>query len=136
MANFKPMKLFLRFLILVSFTNLYSQDISGIWSWEYNEGKHMTELVLSSNDDGKTYTGYYCSAFYNGKTMDCNSSETEICINISRFSSNTFSGTFSSPSYDGTGEIELNYNPESKELFVSILNDRGLHYFPNKVTFN
>lgn len=130
------MKKIFKVLILIPFTSLYSQDISGFWSWQYNDGEHMTELVLNSNDGGTTYTGYYCSTFYNGKTIDCNSSETEICIKISRISSNTFLGTFSSPIYDGTGEIELNYSPKSKKLFVSILNDGGLHYFPNKVTFN
>jgi len=119
--------------ILIS-NSLYSQDISGTWNWQSQNEKHISEITLIQNGTD-TYSGYYCSSFYNGKKIDCSNSTTEICITIEKTSLNVFTGSFNSPSFNGVGHIELIYEPSQNKLKLKILNTVGEYYLPANVFY-
>lgn len=126
--------LILIFVLVSTLSTTYSQDISGNWNWEYDNGKNITELFLEDNGGGN-FKGYYCSSFYNGNKLDCILDENEICINVQRISTNVFEGTFESPSFDGNGQIRLTYLSASGKLKLEILSSDGIFYLPNNVYF-
>ena len=124
-------------IILITATLITSlsqaQNISGNWNWEF-EGKHLAEIILEggSND---TYSGRYCSSFYDGKKVDCSDNETEICISVSKVSDNVYEGTFESPSINGNGDIKLTFIPNSGKLKIELFSTNGEYYLPDNVLF-
>ncbi len=127
-------KLILTAVFVALTTFLSAQDISGDWNWEYDNGKKMTEIFLKDNGGGN-FKGYYCSAFYNGRKLDCSQDKNEVCINVQKISNNVFEGTFESPSWGGNGQIRLAYIPYSNKLKFEILSRNGTFYLPNNVYF-
>jgi hypothetical protein len=113
---------------------LFSQDISGTWNWQFQNGKHISEIVLISNGPD-SYHGYYCSTFYEGRKVDCSNSELEICITVDKTQENTFVGTFESPSFNGNGNIKLVYYPLDNKLKIELINPEGEYYLPNNVFY-
>ncbi len=120
-------------LLFFSSNCLFSQDISGNWSWELQDGKHMTEIILTKNNN--SFIGYYSSSFYNGKKIDATYSENEVCINLNKISTNIFEGDFESPSFNGKGQIRIIYIPATTKIKLEILSSEGEYYLPNNVFF-
>jgi hypothetical protein len=114
--------------------NLYQQrDISGRWFWNFDNGKHTSEIVLNSTDN-INYSGFYCSVYYNGKTIDCGE-ESEVCISVKRISANTFIGTFTSPTYDGQGSIKMTLIPNEDKLLLEVTYGSKEYYLPNNAKY-
>ncbi len=114
----------------------FSQTISGNWAWEYDNGKHITEITLE-NINSNTLQGNYCSTFYSGSKIDCNENLNDFCIQVSSTSTNVFEGTFKSSFCEELGILRLTYNPAEDQLFLEILNEPdGEYYLPDDVIFN
>lgn len=120
-------------MICVSFLN--AQDISGDWNWEYDNGKHISEISLISNGSN-SYVGNYCSVYYSGDKVDCSDDDTTVCLQLALVSPNVYEGTFQSTSFNGQGQIRITYlsNP-TNSIKVEIITAQGEYYLPNDVIF-
>ncbi len=125
-------------LLGLSIPECIAQDLSGTWYWENGNEDH-SEITFESDTNSLTpnsYIGGYCSVFFNGSKVDCVFDESEVCISISPTSKvNEFQGTFTSPSFDGTGSFNLIYNPVDNNFVFTILNSTGEFYLPRNKTF-
>lgn len=116
--------------------NITRQDITGNWNWQYDNGKHITEIKLSfSPTNNNLLQGNYCSVFYNGKKIDCVENESSFCLTLTQVATNIFEGNFQSFSHNGYGTIRLTYIPTGEKLNLQILNSQGIFYLPQEATF-
>lgn len=129
------MKTLLFFGITMFSLNVISQNISGNWKWQYDNGKHISSLTFSNATTNGNYLGNYCSVFYEGSKIDCVDKEDVYCLNLSQVDTNIYEGTFKSFSHQGSGTIRLNYNPTKDELSFEILSKKGIYYLPKNAVF-
>ncbi|RSK41779.1 DUF6705 family protein [Mangrovimonas spongiae] len=119
-------------------TNLYdAQEITGVWNWQNDNGKHITEIKLNFVDSNENeLQGNYCSVFFNGSKVDCEELESSYCINLSRTEDNTYEGTFQSFSHGGTGTLRIIYDAINDSITLDVLTSEGVFYLPQHTTFN
>lgn len=128
-------------IVLISSIQVYGQvinsssnhDISGRWFWNFDDGKHTSSIELSTTDN-INYSGVYCSIYYNGKTIDCGE-DSEVCMTVQRVNNYTFTGTFTSPTYDGQGSIKLTFLPSENKLQLKITEGFKEYYLPNNAKY-
>jgi hypothetical protein len=121
-------------LILLISNNSYSQDISGTYTWSYDNGRNNFEIYLSPNNAviGSTPTsfkGEHCGVFDDGKRMDC--SYEEFSINLNKVSQNVFTGTILSAYARTIHDIKVTYLPATDQIHWEVTLQRsGQIYFP------
>lgn len=120
---------------LFCISNIYGQDISGTWNWEY-KNKHSSAISLKKiNSD--SYKGRYCSVYYNGNRIDCSVDDNDHGIYLNKVSNNVFEGSFKSFYSGTTGKMRLEYLPVTNKIKITILEKpKGEYYLPDKVDFN
>lgn len=127
-------KVIITIIVFIFSTVVYSQDISGNWRWNSDNGKNLTEITLVKVDDNN-FKGNYCSSYYDGKKMDCKEeNNTDFCIFIHKVSLNIFEGTFESSFSNTMGNIRVTFIPSSNKIKLEILSEpTGEFYFPTDV---
>ena len=110
-----------------------AQKIDGTWNWNSDKSEHMSSIVLESSDN-KSYSGYYCSVFYDGSKIDCDEEDT-MTLYLKMTEDNVLVGTFKSSCCGGSGAIRLVYEETTKRLWISLSDTRGEFYLPNKVYY-
>ena len=69
-----------------------------------------------------------------GKTIDCGE-DSEVCMTVQRVNNYTFTGTFTSPTYDGQGSIKLTFLPSENKLQLKITEGFKEYYLPNNAKY-
>ena len=59
------------------------------------------------------------------KKVDTPFSKNEICINITKISSNNFVGNFESPSFNGKGNIKLTFSPVENKIKLEMVSGKN-----------
>ena len=112
-----------------------SQNISGSWSWQAENGNSMMEINLDA--EGEDYIGYHCSVFQNGDRIDCVDEDKSASVYVKRTAENVFEGTIRSGYSASEGKIKLEYNPEEQILLFKILKaPEGIFYLPENATLS
>lgn len=126
-----------KFILLLLFLMPFygsSQDISGSWSWQTENGEAQMEIILKA--EGSDYTGHHCSVFQNGNRIDCVIDDNPASINVRRTAENTFEGSIKSGYSLRKGKIRFLFNPEAKTLIFNILEaPEGMYYLPKRAVF-
>jgi hypothetical protein len=124
-------------LMLFSCVYAYSQDISGTYSWNFDDGRDNFEIYLSPKNAirGTTPTsfkGEHCGVQLEGRRMDCSSEE--VTISLNKISDNVFTGTILSAYSRTIHDIKVTYLPATKQIKWEVTNKRpGQIYFPLNV---
>lgn len=127
-------KLLLLLIFLIPFCG-NSQDISGSWSWQAENGEALMEITLKA--EGPDYTGHHCTVFQNGNRIDCVDETEPASIRIKRTAENVFEGTIRSSYSASEGWVKMTLNPDAKILLFEILEGPvDIYYLPKKAIFN
>ncbi len=128
-------------ILIISISNAYSQDISGIYRWDLDSGSRTFTIYLEANNPipnilPTSFKGEHCGVFENGRRMDC--SYEEYSIFLDRVSENVFKGTILSAYSLAISEIKVTYFPDSRTIRWELTKEgKGKNYlskyFPNDV---
>ncbi|WP_425636986.1 hypothetical protein ACPUEN_16435 [Algoriphagus yeomjeoni] len=112
-----------------------SQDISGTYRWDLDNGRRNFVISLSPKKAVRgttptSFKGEHCGVFENGNRMDC--SYEEYSISLNRISENVFTGTILSAYSLAISEIKITYFPSSKEIRWEVTKEGvGKNHLPN-----
>jgi hypothetical protein len=121
-------------LLIFTLNDSFSQNISGTYRWELDEGRRYFEITLMPTNiilgsPITSYKGEHCGVFENGKRMDC--SFEEYSINLNKLSENIFIGTILSAYSRTVHDIKVTYLPATNQIKWEVTNHRGgTTYFP------
>lgn len=123
-------KILILFIILIS-GYTYSQDLTGYWSWESDDGSNAFDLELFiENGELK---GRHCSFFYDGLKIDCIDDSSPCSVILTQASTGIYEGTIQSGFSLSSGRIQISYDSNSAKMFFKVLQaPDGEYYFPKE----
>lgn len=123
----------LTFIFLLLFPSIiFSQNLTGKWSWVSEDKSNTFELDLYEEDG--IIEGRHCSVFYDGLKIDCVEKDEASSIQLTQFATGVFEGIIISGFSQNRGKIRLSFNESDNTISFKLLKEpENEYYIPTEV---
>ena len=121
--------LFLAIILLSNFLN--AQISKGTWNWKSENGNNNLEFTISSVENNKIQ-GNYCSVYFKGKKIDCDSGmENEPDFILDEIGENIYLGKFTSNYSSTKGILKISFFQSTNNIKLELVEPpKGEFYLP------